>query len=308
MLRWSTAMSRALYGPDGFYTTQRPRRHFRTSAQSPLFAEAIAVLVRRLDDRLGHPDPFTVLDMGAGDGELLANLLSVENLSGRLRTVGVELRPRPDGLDPRIDWRDTLPEAVTGLVLACEWLDTVPCDVAETTEDGSVHYQLVDPATGETALGPAVDAADADWLARWWPSAGPGTLAEIGRPRDAAWQRLRDTVTAGTVLAVDYGHLRDHRPRYGTLTGYAAGRQVPAIPDGSCDITAHVAVDALPGAVIVDQRTALRALGITGRRPEPALARTDPMGYLRALDRTGRAAELTDPAGLGGHHWCRADH
>ena len=132
--------------------------------------------------------------------------------------------------------------------------------------------------------------------------------AEIGRPRDAAWQRLRDTVTAGTVLAVDYGHLCDHRPRYGTLTGYAAGRQVPAIPDGSRDITAHVAVDALPGATVTTQRAALRELGTTGRRPEPALARTDPLGYLRGLDRAGRAAELTDPAGLGGHHWCRADH
>jgi hypothetical protein len=33
------------------------------------------------------------------------------------------------------------------------------------------------------------------------------------------------------------------------------------------------------------------------------LARTDPAGYLRALAAAGAAAELIDPAGLGGHWW-----
>jgi len=33
------------------------------------------------------------------------------------------------------------------------------------------------------------------------------------------------------------------------------------------------------------------------------LATTDPAGYLRALSAAGAAAELTEPAGLGGHLW-----
>jgi SAM-dependent MidA family methyltransferase len=110
------------------------------------------------------------------------------------------------------------------------------------------------------------------------------------------------TVTRGLAVCVDYGHLRDNRPVLGTLTGYRGGRQLPPVPDGNCDLTAHVAVDAL-GGTILRQRDALRALGVSGVRPPLALASADPAAYVRALAAAGEAAELTDPAGLGGHFW-----
>ena len=84
------------------------------------------------------------------------------------------------------------------------------------------------------------------------------------------------------------------------------------IPDGSRDITAHVALDACAAAgatagatqtVLTTQRAALRALGLTGRRPPLSLADRDPAGYLAALRRAAGEAELTDPAGLGGFGW-----
>lgn len=304
---WSQAMRQALYEPGGFYMTQRPAWHFRTSAQSGLFAEAIAEVVRDVDARLGHPETFTLVDVGAGAGELLSAVLAGEDLSGRLRAVAVELRPRPDGLESRIEWRSTPPSNVVGMVLACELLDNVSCEVVVRGDDGRIRYQLVDPATGELSLGDRVTGADADWLDRWWPLAEPGAQAEIGLPRDAVWQRLAATLTAGTALAIDYGHIRDSRPRYGSLTGFAEGRQVPPVPDGSRDLTAHVAMDSLGGGRLTTQREALRELGITGRRPDLDLARSDPAGYLRALSRAGTAAELIDPAGLGGHWWLRVD-
>jgi hypothetical protein len=66
-----------------------------------------------------------------------------------------------------------------------------------------------------------------------------------------------------------------------------------------------VAWDSLlaPGDLLVRQREALRALGVTGARPPLADATTDPAGYLRALAAATHAAEITDPTGLGGHHW-----
>jgi SAM-dependent MidA family methyltransferase len=115
-------------------------------------------------------------------------------------------------------------------------------------------------------------------------------------------------------VAVDYGHLREGRPVDGTLTGYRGGRQVPAVPDGSCDVTAHVAMDAVASAgaavarcaySLMSQREALRALGADGGRPPLSLAGTDPAGYVRALAAASAVAELTDPAGLGGHWWLR---
>jgi SAM-dependent MidA family methyltransferase len=112
-------------------------------------------------------------------------------------------------------------------------------------------------------------------------------------------------VERGLALTVDYGHLRDDRPLLGTLAGFRGGRQVPPVPDGSCDLTAHVAFDALqtPTSTLIAQRDALHRLGVSGARPPLALATTDPAGYVRALSAAGAAAELTDPAGLGGHLW-----
>ncbi|WP_223731854.1 SAM-dependent methyltransferase, partial [Streptomyces purpurogeneiscleroticus] len=140
------------------------------------------------------------------------------------------------------------------------------------------------------------------------PYGGPGYRAEIGRPRDEAWTRAVRTLRRGFAVTADYAHLREARPPYGTLTGFRDGREAAPVPDGSRDITAHVALDACAaaggtGALLLTQRAALRSLGVDGSRPPLALATTDPAAYLRALSGAGEAAELTDPGGLGAFHW-----
>jgi hypothetical protein len=54
---------------------------------------------------------------------------------------------------------------------------------------------------------------------------------------------------------------------------------------------------------LISQREGLRALGADGGRPPLSLAASDPTGYVRALAAASAVAELTDPAGLGGHWW-----
>jgi hypothetical protein len=81
------------------------------------------------------------------------------------------------------------------------------------------------------------------------------------------------------------------------------------VPDGSCDITAHVALDAcaaaVPGAstLLLPQRDALLALGVDAGRPPYEQARSDPAGYLRALADSSAAAELVEVGGLGSFAW-----
>jgi SAM-dependent MidA family methyltransferase len=298
-------MQVGLYGPDGFFVRgdDGPAGHFRTSVHaSPLFAGAILGLIERVDEALGRPSVLDVVDVGAGRGELLAALLPA--LPERARLTAVEVAPRPAGLDGRIDWRRDVPAGVTGLLMATEWLDNVPLDVVDVDDEGRLRKVLVD-ADGEESLGGPVDAADEVWLSRWWPQKG---RAEIGWPRDTAWADAVHQVRRGCALAVDYGHLRDDRPAFGTLTAFRGGRQVTPVPDGSCDLTAHVAMDAVAAAAgtpyrVIRQREALRALGVDGARPPLDLASTDPVGYLRALSAAGAAAELTEPEGLGGHWW-----
>ncbi|WP_053699555.1 SAM-dependent methyltransferase [Streptomyces sp. NRRL F-5755] len=317
---WRDATERALYGPGGFYTCgdgPGPAGHFRTSVHvSPLYAEALATLLCRVDAALGSPAELALVDVGAGRGELLTGVLAAlpEPVCARVRPYAVERAPRPAGLDERVTWRAELPApgSLTGLLFANEWLDNVPVDVAETDGDGVPRLVLVS-ADGTERLGDPVTGADADWLARWWPlpdcapdhAPASGLRAEIGHPRDTAWSRAVHTLRAGLAVTADYAHSRDARPPYGTLTGFREGREVRPVPDGTCDITAHVALDACagPGAEHLTQRQALHALGIDGRRPPLSLASSDPAAYVRALGAAGAAAELTDPAGLGSFGW-----
>ncbi|MBM0226433.1 MULTISPECIES: SAM-dependent methyltransferase [Micromonospora] len=311
-------MDRALYGPDGFFVAGAgPAAHFRTSVHaSPVFAAALLAVVHQVDAALGHPARLDVVDVGAGRGELLSALgVSAGCALGarRLRLTAVERAARPADLPEEINWVDEIPDAITGLLLATEWLDNVPLDVAVQSDDGW-RCLLVDPATGEESVGDPVSPVDEEWLDRWWPTtpAASGARAEIGRTRDEAWAEAVAKIDRGLALTVDYGHLRDSRPVDGTLTGYRGGRQVPPVPDGSGDVTAHVAVDSVASAGervarcayrLVSQRAALRALGADGGRPPLSLAASDPAGYVRALAAASTVAELTDPAGLGGHWW-----
>ncbi|MCB5180033.1 SAM-dependent methyltransferase [Streptomyces antimicrobicus] len=326
-VRWRTAVERALYGPDGFYVRPGgpgPAGHFRTSVHaSPLYAGAVARLLLQVDEALGRPEELDLVDVGAGRGELLTGVLAAlpAPVARRVRAYAVERAARPAGLDERIRWTAQPPAGVRGLLFANEWLDNVPLDVAE---DG--RYVLVDRDGAQSRGGP-LSPADRAWLTRWWP--GPGR-AEIGRPRDEAWAAAVGTVRAGLAVAVDYAHVAGRRPADGTLTGFRAGREVAPVPDGSCDVTAHVALDACAAAgaeaaaaagtgaadgpagagtaaagaaVLVSQREALGALGVSGGRPPLALASTDPAAYVRALAAAGEAAELRARGGLGDFLW-----
>jgi SAM-dependent MidA family methyltransferase len=301
---WREAMKDALYGPDGFYRVSgAPARHFRTAVHaSPLWVGAIAELAGRVESALGRQTEFTVVDMGAGGGELIGGLAATAPAHWSL--VGVDVAPRPGGLPQRVQWLPEPPREVVGLLVACEWLDVVPVDVAELTDDG---VRLVEVAAdGKERLGPSPTPVDGEWLEQWWPLVDVSDRAEVGRPRDEAWAGLvARTLARGLAVAVDYA-ADPARDVAGTLTGYRDGRQVVPVPDGSCDITAHVLMQSCAAAVddagtlLTTQREALRDLGVSGERPSYD---GDPQAYVAALSRAGAAGELLDPYGLGGFAW-----
>ena len=276
---WLEAWTDALYGPGGFFLRERPGAHFRTNVAVPVFAVAIRELAGRVDRALGFPDPFDLVDVGAGRGELLQALVDVP---ARWRLTGVDLA---DATGP-FAWSHEIPE-MTGLLLANEWLDNVPLVVID---DG--REVLVDDAGDEH---PGV-ATSSPWAQRWWPQGG---RVEDGSRRDQAWARAVSHVRRGVAVAIDYGHSR--HDRRATLTGYRDGRQVRPVPDGSCDLTAHVALDscaAATGARLLTQREALLGLGISAALPAAGGA-----SYAVELERVSQARELLDPQGLGGFGW-----
>ncbi len=288
---------------------------------SPLFADAVARLLLRVDEALGHPEPLDLVDVGAGEGELLTGVLAAlrtreaagGEVAARLRPVAVERRARPARLDPAIGWQQELPEPGTCTGGCCSptsgWT-TSPWTSPSTTRRaprGWCWWSRTVPS-GPVPRCPARTRTG-------WPAGGRprrtvrtarGPRSGIrGTPRGA---RAASALRRGAAVAVDYAHRRADRPPFGTLTGFRAGHDCRPVPDGSCDLTSHVALDAVAAAApgsstLLTQRAALRALGVTGRRPPLSLASGDPAAYVRELGAAGAAAELLDPGGLGGFGW-----
>ncbi|WP_238348506.1 SAM-dependent methyltransferase [Ornithinimicrobium pratense] len=312
-LPWELAWQAALYGPDGFYRHHAPAEHFATSAQGlpgagGILAEAVLALARRYQCR--H-----VVEVGAGRGELLSQLRS---LPSHLHLTGVDVVPAPPGL--QVDrWLvspggahlpDGLDDLHDTLVLAHEWLDVVPCPVVDRAkEDPAGWRSVLVTVDGQEQPGPPPAGPDLEWAQRWLrPEV---ERAEIGLPRDRALADLLSRVRSGLVVVVDYGHTAADRPRHGTLTGYRQGREVTPAPDGTCDLTAHVAFDSLTQVTgrwhLTTQGELLRELVGDPKDPVPHhLASTDPQAYLAAVARRAALTTLTAPGGLGDFRWLLA--
>ena len=312
-LPWSQAWGSAARA---FWSNAEPGRHFRTSV-GPALADRMAALVRETDARLGHPDELTVADIGCGDGELLELLRQrCTDLHPRVRWLGIDVRPvARHGIDTlALECPAEIAGApLIGAVMAHEWLDEIPCDIVERDDDGIDRLVLVKPS-GVEVLGPSIDDDDScallgvdavvlrTWLERWWPLRDPGERAEIGAARDHAWRWLGELISAGTILATDYGHIRHERlerHRHGTLAAYRAGRIVRPSPDGTVNLTAHVAVDscaeALPGTSLTRQREEIAASSL-GDRPSAE----DVEGYFAGL-------HLRESGAWGSVSWLRWD-
>jgi len=311
METWRSAWERANLT---FYSHETPEDHFRTSTT---YSDVIGPAFLRLLDAHTTSDSLQIVDVGGGDGRLLSTMRAEWIESGRdpalLACTLVDLRPTmtQDSItlvgDARTCLAKAFPQGIRGLLIAHEWLDDISCDVVEVDDQGSRRLVLVDAETGRESLGPELndpaavrdygfDERGTEWLDTWWPIAHTGGRAEVGVTRDDAWRTCVDLVIEGLAIMVDYTHTRETRDSRGTLAGYVNGRRVPPIPDGRCNVTAHVAVDALAAVSPPAQlrmRTQREALADV-RLPE------DPLARLRT---EGRVATLRAANGLGNFTW-----
>jgi SAM-dependent MidA family methyltransferase len=308
--RFDAFVERALYDAErGFYGSggQAGRRgDFLTSPEvGPLFG---AVVARALDTwwrELGEPDPFTVVEAGAGPGTLARTVRAASpGCAAALRYVTVEQSAAQRALHPDgIDVLAALPdEPFTGVLLANELLDNLPFRLLERVEGGWAEVFVdngaevlvpVDAPTVEAGIGARVplQEAAASWLV--------GALALVER---------------GRVVVIDYAATTDAmavRPQDEWLRTYRGHERggPPLDQPGSQDITVEVAVDQLAAATRapdLDQSQAeflgdhgIDALVEDGRRIWTERAHLGDLAAIRARSRLTEAAALTDPGGLG---------
>jgi SAM-dependent MidA family methyltransferase len=131
-------MDAALYDPEeGFYANPPigHERHYVTSPHvSTAFGDLLARQVAECWDRLSRPSPFTVVELGAGDGTLgrtiLAAIGGVPDLAESVRYIAVERTPgqvsalREAGLEDRAALDEV--GRVAGCIIANEVLDNLP--------------------------------------------------------------------------------------------------------------------------------------------------------------------------------------
>ena len=306
---WFDGWVESAYGADGFWRRHWPGEHFRTASTSgAVIAEPLVAAL----DRYGGVE--TVVDVGAGRGELLSALAQ---LRPKLRLGGIDLRPRPDWLPAGISWaadlwdvryagwttgqaETLLQESGPVMLVCCEWLDDLPCRVVHREADG--WREAVVDDSGEQRSGPRLANADLDWADRWWPN---GQRAEIGVNRDRAWSAMAAVVRQrqGCAVMIDYGHRKSERPPNGSFAAYRDGRSVEPMPSTELNLTAHVSIDSL--------RAAGEAAGLTTElycRQGEAMARLgshappDPDTLVELSRRSERAA-LSSPYGWGSHWW-----
>lgn len=309
----------ALYGPGGFYENPPIGEcgHFVTSPHvHEVFGSLLAQGHSKMWEAMGESGPPAIIEAGAGDGTLAAQLLT-SIPDARYETV--EASP---GARRMLAGRDIavvgdiseLEPGRTAIVVANELLDNMPFHRVRMTEAGPVELLVgLDGdrfAQKEGACPP--DVAEAA------PDLAIGEEAAVCLEALRFVEQLARVLGKGYALLIDYERV-PHEPR-GGIHGY---RDQSVVQDsledpGSADITAGVDFDAVAAKAlreglqafgVVSQRQALIGLGfdrwMNERRGAQGRSLNQGAGSeaARTWSERNAAQLLVDPAGLGNLRW-----
>ena len=317
-LRFDHFLEIVLYGQSGFYSTSGRagrRGDFLTSPEvGPLFG---AVVARWLDhewQRLGQPDRFRFIDVGAGPGTLARTVLAAApQCLPALEYVAVEISAAQRAQHPAgVTSLAQLPtDRCDGVVLANELIDNVPFRLgvfdgqwreAYVTRQGDrlveVLRPLADPPPAVLAITPRHGAR----------------MPLHDRAADVLAQS-RDLVLRGRLAVIDYAvattahlALRPWREWLRTYRGHERGGHYLVDP-GQQDITTEVALDQLCAvlgdpSVVRSQAQWLQRWGVDelvdeGRQFWTEHAARPTLEAMRMRSRISEAEALLDPSGLG---------
>lgn len=273
-------MARALYEPGhGYYASGRARigregDFFTSVSVGPLFGALLARQFAEVWEKLGHPADFTLVEQGAHDGTLAADVLTALPAEMPARLTIIEPTPHRRALQREklatrdVRWVESVDalEPFTGIHYSNELIDAFPVHLVHRV-DGALRERAV-ALEGDrfvfTDVLPSIDGLQE---------------GEVNLAAQEWLATLAPKLTRGVVLIIDYGYTRAD-PRTDTLEAIAAHRRVDPLENpGGADITAHVDFTALAAASdldvlgFTDQHHFLVALSrlhfAEGVRPDP---------------------------------------
>jgi SAM-dependent MidA family methyltransferase len=286
-LPFSQFQELALYhSPAGFYGNRGNAGRSGDFITSPevggLFAQVMANALDEWWRRLRRPNPYFVIEAGAGTGTLASGIFDVEpecssvlryltvERSAALRTeqtgrFPIESAERVLGVDegtgsvvnrlksPVVATLADLPDGpMTGVIIANELLDNLPIDIYERHNR---HWYAVcvgisrEGGFAETLVG-VDDENVLTQLKHFAPSAPDGARVPLQHAAAAWLQRALNTIDHGRIVLIDYCRTtrwmagKDWYEWLRTYRGHRPGT-APLEAPGTQDITCEVAVDQL---------------------------------------------------------------
>jgi SAM-dependent MidA family methyltransferase len=272
-------MEAALYDPTaGFYANPPigPDRHFVTSPHvSPAFGDLLARQLVEAWELMDRPRPFTVVEIGAGDGTLAATVLQavriVPDLEAALRYVAVErsagARRALEALAFEVHTSLSTVGSRIGCVIANELFDNIPFHRLRN-HNGRVLEVMV--ATDGERLVEGEAEPSREVLSALGRPVPPGEERPVSPDSLALVHQIAATISRGYAFLFDYGFGSEDIP--GPVHAYRDHQVLADVIEdpGTKDVTAAVDLDALTkkaeraGLTVwgpVSQREALLALG-----------------------------------------------
>lgn len=323
-------MEAALYDPDyGYYASGKSRigpggDYITSPSMSPVFGKTLARLAMKLDEILDYPDPFTILEPGAGSGRTAAEILDTiqkrsPELRKRIRYIALEKSDRQVSVlkqnlagTPGFEVaRDLMPVgAVTGMIFSNEFFDALPVHRLVMRDKIKEIYVAEKDGYWVDVEGEASDLR----LVKWFEGGArllEGQFADVSLDWVNWMDLLAGKLDRGAMITIDYGYpaheLFSHIRYRGTLLAYKGHNLSEDIytDPGEQDITAHVDFTALSDAgcragletvAFTDQLRLFLALGVHEVFAELEAESSDLTEYQVALQ---PAKALIMPGGMG---------
>ncbi len=298
---------------------------YTSSDVHPILGRAVAAQARQMDELLGRPTPFTIVEMGAGKGLFARDCLAAihaeqDEFASRVRYVLIERSPAMRELQRRnlapwfnkpglVTWVEGFDglatQSVTGLFFSNELIDAFPVHRVQVTA-GRTEELYVDYRYGRfvNCLKPLSMAKLDQYLAQLNPTWPEGYRTEVNLLAMDWMEQVAQRMDRGFVMTIDYGHtaqdLYGPERRDGTFLCYfrQQANDDPFIRIGEQDMTAHVDFSSLAS---VGETQGLHVTGFTnqmsflmGLGAEEMIGRLDPESpAFRA------AIHLLKPNGMG---------
>lgn len=328
-------MELALYHPQFGYYMRPPERmeerigwsgDFYTSSDvHPILGRAIAVQAEQMDELLGCPTPFTIVEMGAGKGLLARDCLAAihdrnDSFANRVRYVLIERSPAMRELQRQnlalwlnqpglVTWVEGLEalalQSVTGLFFSNELVDAFPIHRIQVAA-GQTEELYVDCRDGRfveclKSLSTESLARHLQTIQQPWPE---GYRTEINLQALEWMEQVAKRMDRGFVVTIDYGHTAQdlYGPERSTGTFLCYSQQLtnedPFTRVGEQDMTAHVDFTSL---ATVGEAAGLAVTGFTNQMSFlMGLGVEDMIGQLEPESPEFHAAlHLLKPNGMG---------